>query len=60
MFNHKNHARSRVAILSDAFSGILGDATRSALITDDEVKDLVWIDKQLEIKDDEENVQQEE
>jgi len=51
----KNDANKRIAIISDAFSGILGDATRSAIITDEEMNDLVWIDEQLDIKDDDKN-----
>ena len=56
---HKKDVRQRTAIISDAFSGILGDATRSALITDEEMNDLIWIDEQLDIKDDDEDDDQE-
>lgn len=43
--------RKKYAIISDAFYGILNDATRSALITDEEMEELLWIDKQLEIEE---------
>ena len=49
----ENEVRERVAIISDAFTGILHDVTRSALITDEEMDELLWIDEQLSIEENE-------
>ena len=48
-----DEVQQKVAIISDAFMGIMNDATRAALVTDEEMEKLLWIDEQLDIKDDE-------
>lgn len=52
----ENDVRERIAIISDAFTGILDDATRSALVTDEEMDELLWIDEQLSIEEPKENI----
>jgi hypothetical protein len=47
--------KNKKAIISDAFVGILNDATRSALVEDDDIDDLVWIDEQLAIDESKKN-----
>ena len=46
----------KYAIISDAFSGILNDATRATLVTDEEMDELIKIDEQLEIKEKDEEI----